>query len=126
MLRLFFATIKKARAVLKERFDAFDGRLDAWTARHRPILRILGYTLSFALLSGGVALHAFETGFAHVAATRCGPTYMALPGSDAIAAIACGAGAILFVQLYARLTATVQRVGFDQFRYIRPEPPPAD
>jgi hypothetical protein len=49
-----------------------------------------------------------------------------VPGIDKIAAIACGAGAILFVQLYARLTVAVQRVAFDQFKYVRPEPPPAD
>jgi hypothetical protein len=126
MLRLLFAVIKKARAVLKERFDAFDDRLDTWAARHWPVLRILGYTLSFALLSGSVALHAFQTGFAHVTALRCGAACTAVPGFEALAAIACGAGAILFVQLYARLTAAVQRVVFDQFRYVRPEPPPAE
>src|SRR5258708_29699073 len=112
-------------AAAKWHFDAIDDRLDAWAARHRPVLRNLGYALAFALLSGGVALHAFQTGFAHVATLRCGSACTAVPGIDTIAAIACGAGAILFVQLYARLTAAVQRVAFDQFKYVRPEPPPA-
>jgi len=113
-------------AAAKWHFDAIDDRLDAWAARHRPVLRNLGYALAFALLSGGVALHAFQTGFAHVATLRCGSACRAVPGFDTIAAIACGAGAILFVQLYARLTAAVQRVAFDQFKYVRPEPPPAE
>jgi hypothetical protein len=126
MLRSAFATIRTTLAALKERFDAFDGRLDAWAARHRPVLRVLGYALAFALLSGGMALHAFQTGFAQVATLQCGPACTAVPGIDTIAAIACGAGAILFVQLYARLTAAIQRVAFDQFKYVRPEPPPAD
>ena len=126
MLRSLLANIKKTRAALKERFNAFDDRLDAWAARHWAVLRVLGYTLSFALLSGGVALHALQTGFAHVATLQCGPACTAVPGIEYVAAMACGAGAILFVQLYAVLTAAVQRVVFDQFRYVRPEPPPAD
>jgi hypothetical protein len=125
MLRPLLANIRSTHAALKARFDAFDDRLDGWAAPHWPVLRLLGHTLSFALLSGSVALHAFQTGFAHVAATRCGAACTAVPGFDTIAAIACGAGAILFVQLYARLTAAVQRVAFDQFKYVRPEPPPA-
>jgi hypothetical protein len=126
MLRTLPANIKKTRAAVKERFNAIDDRLDAWAARHRSVLRVLGYTLSFALLSVGVALHAFQTGFAGVAAARCGPACTGVSGLDYVAAILCGAAAILFVQLYAKLTAAVQRVAFDQFRYIRPEPPPAD
>lgn len=116
---------RQTLAAAKRRFDAFDDRLDAWAARHWAVLRVLGYTLGFALLSGGVALHAFQTGFAHVAALQCGSACTAVPGFDTIAAMTCGAAAILFVQLYARLTAAVQRVVFDQFKYIRPEPPPA-
>ena len=117
--------LRRTFAAAKRRFDAIDDRLDAWAARHRPVLRVLGYTLGFALLSGGVALHAFQTGFAHVATLKCGPACTGVPGIDMLAAIACGAGAILFVQLYAWLTATIQRVAFDQFKYVRPEPPPA-
>jgi hypothetical protein len=126
MPRSLLAGIKTTRAAVKQRFNAFDDRLDAWAAPHRPVLRVLGYTLSFALLSGGVALHAFETGFAGVAAVRCGPACAVIPGFEYVGAILCGAAAILFVQLYAKLTAAVQRIVFDQFRYIRPEPPPAD
>jgi hypothetical protein len=126
MLRSLLANIKKTRAAVKEQLNAFDDRLDAWAARHRSVLRVLGYTLSFALLSGGVALHAFETGFVGVAAVRCGPACTGVSGLEYVAAVLCGAAAIMFVQLYARLTAAVQRVVFDQFRYIRPEPPPAD
>jgi hypothetical protein len=126
MLRLLLADIKKTRAALKGRFDAFDGRLDAWAAGHAPVLRVLGTTLSFVLLSGGVALHALQTDFAAVATARCGPACTAVPGSDYVAAILCGAVAIIFVQLYAKLTAAAQRVFIDRFRYVRPEPPPAD
>jgi hypothetical protein len=126
MLRSLFATLRTTLAALKERFDAFDARLDAWATRHRPVLRILGHTLGFALLSGGVALHAFQTGFAHVATLQCGAACTAVPRFDMIAAIACGAGAILFVQLYVRLTAAIQRVAFDQFKYVRPEPLPTE
>lgn len=118
--------LRQTFAAAKRRFDAFDDRLDAWAARHWPLLRILGDTLSFALLCGGVALHALQTGFAHVATLQCGPACTAVPGFEYIAALLCGAAAILFVQLYAKLTAAAQRVFVDRFKYVRPEPPPAD
>jgi len=117
--------LRQTIAAAKRRFDAFDDRLDAWAARHWPVLRILGYTLSFALLSGGVALHAVQTGFAHVATLQCAAACTAVPGFEHIAALLCGAAAILFVQLYAVLTAVAQHV-FVGLRYVRPEPPPAD
>ena len=118
--------LRRTFAAARRRFYAIDDRLDAWAAPHWSVLRVLGYVFGFALLSGGVALHAFQTGFAHVATRQCGPACTAVPGFDMIAAIACGAGAILFIQLYARLAAAVQRVAFDQFKYVRPEPPPAE
>jgi hypothetical protein len=51
-------------------FLAFDERLDAWAERHRPVLSAVGYALSFVMLFGAVALHAYESGLAHVAQVR--------------------------------------------------------
>jgi hypothetical protein len=110
-------------ATLKQRFDAFDGRLDAWAERHWPVLSVLGTTLSVVLLFGGVALHAVQSGFAHAAALRCGPLCLTAPGFESMAAVLCGGAAIVFVRLYAALTSTVQRRVFEPFKYVRPEPP---
>jgi hypothetical protein len=79
--------------------------------------------LCFALLSGGVAIHAIESGFADVAATACGAQCLAIPGIAYLAAVACGVGAILLVALYAWLTSSVQRVTVDPIKFVRPEPP---
>jgi hypothetical protein len=104
-------------------FDAFDRRLDDWAARHRPLLGVLRTVLWFVLLSGGVAVHAAESGFAAAAGAQCGDRCLAIPGFPTMAAAACGAGAILFVALYAWLTSEVQRVTADPFKFVRPEPP---
>jgi hypothetical protein len=125
MLRSVIAGLKRGRAAFRQRFHAFDDRLDAWAARHWPVLRVLGYALAFVLLFGGVALHAWQTGFARVAAATCGPACLALPGYEYAAAALCGTAAILFVKLYAKLTAAMQRVFVDPFEFVRPEPPPA-
>jgi hypothetical protein len=104
-------------------FNAFDRRLDDWAAQHQPLLNILRTVLWFVLLSGGVAIHAAESGFADFAAAACGTQCLAMPGIKYLAAAACGAGAILFVALYAWLTSSVQRVTADPFKFVRPEPP---
>ena len=80
--------------------------------------------LGFALLFGGVALYAWQSGVTRAAAALCGPACPATPGFDIMAAAACGVAAILFVTLYTRLTLAVQRVLFDPFKYVRPEPKP--
>jgi hypothetical protein len=104
-------------------FDAFDRRLDAWAARHQPLLNILRTVLWFVLLCGGVALHAYESGFADVAAAACGTQCRGIPGIAYLAAVAFGAGAIVFIALYAWLASSVQRVTADPFKFVRPEPP---
>ena len=104
-------------------FDTFDQKLDEWAAEYRSSLRALGTSLCFALLPGGVALHAYESGFADVAAAACGAQCLAIPGIVYLAAAACGAAAILFVALYAWLTSSVQRITADPWKFVRPEPP---
>jgi hypothetical protein len=104
-------------------YDAFDKWLDAKAARHRPLLTVLGTALCFVLLFGGVAVHAYESGFAEAAAGKCGAQCLALPGYKYLAAAMCGAAAIVFVKLYARLTSEAQRVTADPFKFVRPEPP---
>jgi len=104
-------------------FDTFDQTLDEWAAEYRGALRALGTALCFALLPGGVALHAYESGFAEAAAAACGTQCLALPGIRYLAAVGCGAAAILFVALYAWLTSSLQRVTADPWKFVRPEPP---
>jgi len=104
-------------------FDTFDQKLDEWAAEYRGSLRALGTSLCFVLLAGGVALHAYESGFADVAAAVGGARCLAIPGIRYLAALACGAGAILFIALYAWLTSSVQRVTADPWKFVRPEPP---
>jgi len=104
-------------------FDTFDRRLDDWSARHQPLISVLRTVLWFVLLSGGVAVHAAESGFAVAAGARCGDRCLAIPGFPMMAAAACGAGAILFVALYALLTSELQRVTADPWKFVRPEPP---
>jgi len=118
-----FAALKNRMATLKKRFDTFDDRLDAWANRHWPFLSAIGITLSFAMLFGAVALHAYQSGLAHAAGLRCGPLCLAAPGFDYAAAALCGGAAILYVKLYAGLASTVQRRVFDPLKYVRPEPP---
>ena len=118
LLHLFWRKRDGTRA-----FDAFDQQLDEWAAQYRDALRALGTVLCFVLLSGGVALHAYESGFADVAAAACGAQCLAIPGIACLAAAACGAGAILFIALYAWLTSSVQRVTADPWKFVRPEPP---
>jgi hypothetical protein len=104
-------------------FDTFDQKLDEWAAEYRGALRALGRSLCFALLPGGVALHAYESGFADVAAAACGAQCLTISGIAYLVAVACGVGAILFVALYAWLTSSLQRVTADPWKFVRPEPP---
>jgi hypothetical protein len=110
-------------AAIKKRFEAFDERLDAWADRHWRVLSVFGTRLSFVMLFGGVALHAYESGLAHAVGVWCGPICLATPGFEYVAAAMCGGAVILFVKLYARLTSAVQRTFIDPFKYVRPEPP---
>jgi hypothetical protein len=123
MLQSTFANVKKMLATLKSRFDALDDQLDVWANRHWPVLSVLGYALSFVLLFGGVALHAYESGLAHSSGVRCGPICRTTPGFEYAAAAVCGGAAILFVKLYATLASAVQRRLIDPLKFVRPEPP---
>jgi hypothetical protein len=116
LLHLFWRRRDGTRA-----FDTFDEQLDAWAAQYRGTLRTLGTTLCFALLPGGVALHAYESGFAQWMAATCAPC-TALPNATYLVAAACGIAAILFVAFYAWLTSSVQRFTTDPWKFVRPEP----
>ncbi|HEX4409583.1 MAG TPA: hypothetical protein VH206_12500 [Xanthobacteraceae bacterium] len=102
---------------------AFDARLDAWVERHWPALSVAGYALGFASLFGGVALHAYQSHFAHAVQTRCGATCLAIPGFDYVAAALCGAAAILLVWLIARTALTLQSRLVDSVTQLRPGNP---
>jgi hypothetical protein len=104
-------------------FDTFDQTLDEWAAEYRGALRALGTALCFALLPGGVALHAYESGFAEAVIAACGAQCLVIPGVAYLAAVACGAAAIPVVALYAWLTSSLQRVTADPWKFVRPEPP---
>ena len=45
-------------------FVTIDEALDRWAEPHQPMLRALGTALGFAALAGGVAIHAFNSGYA--------------------------------------------------------------
>jgi hypothetical protein len=92
---------------------------------HWPMLRRLGYASSFVLLFAGVALHAFQTGFARAAVVQCGSA-CAAPGSVYLAAALCGVAAILFVAVYAVIAETAQLAFVDSWRHVRPGPPPQE
>jgi hypothetical protein len=86
-------------------FFAVDQRLDAWAERHRPLLRLIGSTLAFAMLIAGVALHVQRSGFAHGTAAACGPPCPADIRFEYLIALMCGAAAILWVKVYVRLSS---------------------
>jgi hypothetical protein len=98
--------MKATLTALRQRFIAFDERLDALAARHWTALARMGYALAFLLLFAGVAWHAVSSGVA--------PDLASFGGG----------AAILFVMVFARLTAAIQRAVFDPFQYVRPEPLP--
>ena len=102
-------------------FATIDEALDRWAEPHQPMLRALGTALGFAALAGGVAIHAFNSGYAGTIALRHA-------GSDTITtqiaiAAGCGVLAIVFARLYVAITLAAQRAFIDPWRYVRPEPP---
>ncbi|HXO86924.1 MAG TPA: hypothetical protein VN803_15485, partial [Gemmatimonadales bacterium] len=102
-------------------FATIDEALDRWAEPHLPLPRALGTALGFAALAGGVAIHAFNSGYAGTIALRhagSGSTTTQI----AIAA-GCGALSIVFAWLYVAVTLAAQRALFDPWRYVRPEPP---
>ena len=113
---------RRIKPETRRALDIIDDWLDAMAELHRPMLRVLGTALCFALLFGGVALYAWQAGITRVAAAACGPA--CVTGFEFLVAAGCGAAAILFVALYARLTLAAQRVFLDPFQFVRPEPKP--
>ena len=103
--------------------DVIDRWLDEQVAPHWPKLRRAGYVFSFALLFGGVALHALQSGLARTAVTQCGSA-CAAPGFVYLVAALCGAAAILFVWVYAAISETAQLAFVDSWKHVRPGPPP--
>jgi hypothetical protein len=101
-------------------FAAISKRFEAWMDRHWPIISAVGYTVSFVLLFGGVALHANQSGLAHALGERCGPVCLAIPGWEYAAGAMFGGAAILFTKLYAELAPSVQRVFIDPLVHVRP------
>jgi hypothetical protein len=83
-------------------------RFDAWTSRRRTELRALGHLSSFILLFGGVAHVTYHCRLARYAQASCGETCLAMPGFYLLAAIACGAVAVLFMLAFA---ATLRAFG---------------
>jgi len=102
--------------------DVVRGWLAAHAAPHQPLLTRLGYALSFALLFGEVASHAYLYGFSFAAAARCG----ACAGPGAASATLAGLAAVLFVMLYAIFAEAAQYLLVDSWKHVRPGPPPPD
>jgi hypothetical protein len=122
VLNYFFA--RQNAPAAPSAFATVDDALDRLAEPHWPLLRALGTGLGFAALAGGVALHAFHSGFAGAVAPRD-------IGSNAMftqiaVAIGCGVLAVVFARLYVAITLTAQRVLIDPWRYVRPEPPSRD
>jgi uncharacterized membrane protein YuzA (DUF378 family) len=105
--------------------DVIDRWLDEQAAPYWPKLRRPGYMLSFALLFGGVALHAFQSGLARTAVMQCGSACTA-PGLVYVVAALCGVAAVLFVIVYAAIAETAQLAFVDSWKHVRPGPPPQD
>jgi hypothetical protein len=114
---------RRIRPETPRAFDIIDDWLDATAEPYRPRLHVLGTALCFALLFGGVALYAWQAGITRVAAAACGLACRT-SAFEPLVATGCGAAAVLFVTLYARLTLAAQRVFLDPFQFVRPEPKP--
>jgi hypothetical protein len=115
VLEYFFARQNDPAA--PSAFAMIDDALDRWAEPHQPLLRALGVMLGFVALSGGVALHAFHSGFAETIAPRVMPV---------ATATGCGVLAIVFAYLFVAVTLAAQRALIDPWRYVRPEPPSRD
>ena len=76
--------------------------IEAWAARHRPLLTAFGTVLSFAVLFAGTALAAYHSGEA-----------------DATAVL-CGLAAILFTRLYVMIVQRIAR-SIDARRSPKPD-----
>ena len=118
VLRYFFW--RQSDPAAPSAFAVIDDALDRFVELHRPLLRKLEIILGFIALSGGVALHAFHSGFTAAVA-------LGYAGANVIMQIAIAAGygasAVVFARFYVAITIAAQRVLIDPWRYVRPEPP---
>lgn len=121
-LKYVFA--RRANPEIPSAFITIDEALDRWAEPHQPLLRTLGTVLGFTALAGGVALHAFSSGFAGTLALRYAGT--GTVSTRIVIALGCGVSAIVFAWLYVAVTLAAQRALFDPWRYVRPEPPSRD
>ncbi len=101
--------------------DICHGWLSAQAAAHRT----LTYTVAFLLLFAAVGTHAFQTGFARVAAAQCGPPCASI-GFVYTAAALSGLASILFVMLYATIIEGLRWILVERWMHVRPGPPPPD
>jgi hypothetical protein len=100
-------------------------QFDRIVASPGPLISRVGYLVGFALLFDGVALHAYESGVESVAGAQCGQI-CAAPGFALFIAALCGAGAIVFVALYALLTEAAKRAFIDSWKHVGPNPLPPE
>ena len=123
--RLNYLWTRCAKPETPEASDVVYNWLAERAAPHRTLLIRLGYAVSFALLFGGVALHAYTYGFSLAGVAQCGS---ACAGSDflAFSAVLCGVGAVLFVMVYATIAEATQFVLVDSWKHVRPGPPPPE
>jgi hypothetical protein len=121
--RLDYLWTRLARPETPAAPDVVYNWLAGQAAPHRPLLSRLGYAMSFALLFGGVALHAYIYGFSLASLAQCGATCGG-PGFLVFSAVLCGVGAVLFVKVYASIAEAAQYVFVDSWKHVRPGPPP--
>jgi len=121
--RLNYLWTRCAKPETPEASDVVYNWLAERAAPHRTLLIRLGYAVSFALLFGGVALHAYTYGFSLAGVAQCGSA-CAGSGFLAFSAVLCGVGAVLFVMVYATIAEAAQFVLVDSWK--RPGPPPPE
>ena len=123
--RLNYLWTRRAKPETPEASDVIYNWLAERAAPHRLLLTRLGYAASFALLFGGVALHAYTYGFSLAGVAQCGSA-CAGPGFLAFSAVLCGVGAVLLVMVYATIAEATQFVLIDSWKHVRPGPPPPE
>ena len=123
--RLNYLWTRCAKPETPEASDVVYNWLAERAAPHRTLLIRLGYAVSFALLFGGVALHAYTYGFSLAGVAQCGSA-CAGSGFLAFSAVLCGVGAVLFVMVYATIAEAAQFVLVDSWKHVRPGPPPPE
>jgi hypothetical protein len=123
--RLNYLWTRRARPETPEASDVVYNWLAERAAPHRPLLTRLGYAVSFALLFGGVALHAYGYGLSLAGIAQCGVACTG-PGFLAFSAVLCGLGAVLLVMVYATIAEAAQFILVDSWKHVRPGPPPPE